>query len=74
MPLWIPEAEPIAKGFFTYSNRKALADGLTFRPLADTVRDALDWAQSRPADHEWRAGMAAEREAELLAAWRTRKG
>jgi 2'-hydroxyisoflavone reductase len=72
IPLWIPESEPIAKGFFTYSNHRAVSDGLAFRPLADTVRATLDWARTRPADHEWRAGMSREREAELLDAWRAR--
>jgi 2'-hydroxyisoflavone reductase len=74
MPLWIPESEPVAKGFFSYSNHKALSDGLTFRPLAGTVRATLDWARTRAADHEWRAGMASEREAELLKVWREVSG
>jgi 2'-hydroxyisoflavone reductase len=70
MPLWIPESEPTAAGFFSYSNQKAVGDGLTFRPLADTARATLDWALSRPKDHEWRAGMEAQREAGILRAWK----
>jgi len=41
---------------------------LKFRPVEETVRDTLAWAQTRPADHTWRAGLTAEREAEVLAA------
>lgn len=47
---------------------KAINAGLKFRPLEETVRDTLAWAQTRPADHEWRAGLTAEREAQVLAA------
>jgi len=46
---------------------KAIQAGLTFRPLEETVRDTLEWAKMRPMDHEWRAGLTAEREAEVLA-------
>lgn len=70
MPLWIPESEPIAPGFFTYSNRQAVAAGLAFRPLDDTVRATLDWLGTRPDDHEWRAGMKREKELQLLREWK----
>jgi 2'-hydroxyisoflavone reductase len=43
--------------------------GLTYRPLDVTVHDTLEWDKSRPADHAWRAGITAEREAELLRLW-----
>ena len=69
MPLWIPESDPEAAGFFAFSIEKALAAGLTFRPLEETIRSTLDWCASRPADHEWRAGISREREAELLRLW-----
>jgi hypothetical protein len=43
---------------------------LAFRPLEDTVRDTLAWAQqTRPADHAWRAGLKPDREQALLEAW-----
>jgi 2'-hydroxyisoflavone reductase len=66
MPLWIPESDPDAALNQT-SIRKALAAGLAFRPLEDTLRSTLAWAATRPADHSWRAGITREREAELLA-------
>ena len=69
IPLWIPESDPDAPGFSAVNCNKAIADGLTFRPLAETVRDTLIWAKTRPADWEWRAGLKPEREAELLRKW-----
>lgn len=65
LPLWIPENDPDI-GSNQTSIRKALQDGLTFRTLEDTVRSTLDWANSSPAGHEWRAGLPREREQELL--------
>jgi 2'-hydroxyisoflavone reductase len=66
MPLWIPESDPSSAGFFAFDNRKAIAAGLTFRPLENTVAATLDWLKPRPADHPWRAGISREREAGLL--------
>jgi 2'-hydroxyisoflavone reductase len=69
MPLWIPESDPDAAGFFAFSIDKAMAAGLTFRPLDETVRDTLAWEATRSKDREWRAGLKSEREAELLERW-----
>lgn len=66
IPLWVPGDEAI--GFGTVDVRRAVANGLRFRPLAATVADTLSWAQQR-ADHEWRAGLAPEKEHTLLQAW-----
>jgi nucleoside-diphosphate-sugar epimerase len=67
MPVWIPNVEQDA-GFSRVDISKAIKAGLTFRPLEETVRDTLEWAATRPSDREWRAGLSAEREAEVLAA------
>lgn len=69
MPVWIPDTEE-NQGFSRMDVSKAIDAGLKFRPLEETVRDTLKWAQSRPADHQWRAGLTAEREAQVLAAWK----
>ncbi len=69
LPLWVSEEE--APGFFSYDVSKAVRDGLTFRPAQETARDTIAWDRTRPADHEWRAGMKPEREQELLEEWRT---
>jgi 2'-hydroxyisoflavone reductase len=67
LPLWLgPE------GDMTVKIERAVSAGLTFRPLADTVRDTLNWDATRPKDHEWRAGLRSERETELVDAWLTR--
>jgi 2'-hydroxyisoflavone reductase len=70
MPLWVPESDPAMAGFFAFDNRKAVAAGLTFRPLADTVHATLAWAATRPPDYQLRAGLAKEKEAALLAIWK----
>lgn len=54
------------------SNAKAIAAGARFRPIAETIRDTADWVREGRGDGEWRAGMKAEREAELLAKWKKR--
>jgi len=65
MPAWIPDDEE-GQGFARIDVSKAINSGLKFRPLEDTVRDTLAWADTRPANHEWRAGLKSEREQELL--------
>ncbi len=48
---------------------KAISDGLSFRPLAETIQDTLAWVTTRPSDTPWRAGLKRERERELLQQW-----
>ena len=72
LPLWVTGSEE-RRGFHTIDVGRAVTAGLTFRPLEHTVRDTLDWDATRPADHAWRAGMAPEREQELLTAWHAEK-
>ncbi len=72
LPLWFPEDTDIAKGFFDFTSDRAIAKGLTFRPLEDTVKATMDWSLSRAEDYEWRGGLRPEREAELLEKWLSR--
>jgi 2'-hydroxyisoflavone reductase len=65
MPAYLPDSGDDA-GFAQVDMSKAIRAGLKFRPLEDTVRDTLAWANTRPADHVWRAGLNTEREQELL--------
>ncbi len=69
LPLWVPASDPAYAGFNAVSVARALAAGLTYRPLADTAADTLAWLATRPADYAWRAGMDHGRERELLAAY-----
>ena len=59
MPLWI--SDPEFAGMLKADNRRAVAAGLTFRPLEDTVRATLE--QADPVEG---VGLTPEREAELL--------
>jgi 2'-hydroxyisoflavone reductase len=69
MPCWIP-----ASKYNHTDNSKAIAAGLRFRQIAETIRDTWHWVRDeRPKDAPWRAGMTAARESEILAAWRSRK-
>jgi nucleoside-diphosphate-sugar epimerase len=75
MPVWIPPANE--EGALARTDiRKALAAGLTFRPLAETARDTLAWFKTLPPDRQktLKAGLTPEREAEVLAAWHKQKG
>src|SRR5438874_5867656 len=71
MPVWAGDELGLAR---TKIDR-ALAKGLTFRPLADTTRDTLVWFKSLPQERQskLRAGLTPEREAEVLAAWHQKK-
>jgi 2'-hydroxyisoflavone reductase len=76
LPLWIPQS-PETRGAGRAKNEKAIAHGLTCRPLADTARDTVTDFEAtkaeRPADFAWGIGRApgisSERETELLKAW-----
>lgn len=61
-------------GQMSINNGRAVAAGLTFRPIAETVKDTLAWWQTLPADRKEknRFVLKPEREAEILAAWRAR--
>jgi 2'-hydroxyisoflavone reductase len=61
-------------GHTSVRNDRAVAAGLTFRPLADTVRDTLAWwrtvPEARRASPKW--AITPEQEATALAAWHAR--
>lgn len=65
MPLWLP-----ADKRSIVDVKRAIAAGLTFRPVADTVRDTLQWAKAERGDKPFeRTGVPAARERELLEKW-----
>ena len=76
LPIWVPSKDNPYAGYGAVSNERAIAAGLTFRPLATTVQDLLAWFHSLPAERqaELGAGITREKEAELLKAWHARKG
>jgi 2'-hydroxyisoflavone reductase len=65
LPLWIPQYS----GFNLFDAGKAVAAGLTTRPVDATVADTLAWDGMRAQMWPMAAGLAPERERELLAAW-----
>ena len=68
LPLWI------AGGGDHYSNALAVEDGLKFRSLKDTALATVRWhKETRKEDYQWRAGLAADKEAKVLAAWHARE-
>ena len=76
LPIWVPSKDSEYAGYGSVSNQRAIAAGLTFRPLATTVQDLLAWFRSLPAERQAKlnAGVTREKEAELLKAWHARKG
>ncbi len=79
LPLWIVGSENA--GLMDANISKAVEAQLTFRPMEETVRDTLAWAEAHPA---WQApgrqdvarppaGLSPEREAQLLTEWHTRR-
>jgi 2'-hydroxyisoflavone reductase len=77
MPVWVPpQGRP---GFSQRSVANAVGKGLTFRPLSETALATLEWHKTRPAAEQQAladgkiAGISATREAEVLAAWKTKK-
>ena len=69
LPAWIP-GDPLS----LVSVARAVNAGLTYRPLAVTALDTLEWDRTRPDEvrDERRAGMSREREREVLEAWAAR--
>ena len=68
MPVWIPGQDETF-GFHRRDIRRALAAGLTCRPLSLTAADTLASFRTLPPERQakLRAGLSPEREAELLA-------
>lgn len=69
MPLWIAESHGWP-GFEAANIDRAKQAGLTFRPVAETVRDTWVWDKDRAGAMV--AGMDAKREADLLKEWAQR--
>jgi 2'-hydroxyisoflavone reductase len=74
MTNWVPPQGEMA-GMLQVSVDAAVQHGLTFRPVADTAQATLDWWNTLPEERRAspRAGLPAERETEVLAAWHARE-
>ena len=75
MTVWQPPYGRTA-GYQRRDATKAIAKGLTFRPVAVTAKDTLDWHKTRPEAEQLATlkgeinGLSMTREAEVLAAWK----
>ncbi|HZN55949.1 MAG TPA: NAD-dependent epimerase/dehydratase family protein [Candidatus Polarisedimenticolaceae bacterium] len=70
LPVWVPSNDG-QEGFTQIDCRKAIAAGLTFRPVAATAKDTLAWFRTLSQDRRGTLGKAisSDKEKELLAAW-----
>jgi len=70
MPTWVPPRGD-SIGFSQINTQKAISKGLTFRPIGDTTKATLEWFHKQPAERQakLKAGLTAERETAVLAAW-----
>lgn len=70
LPIW--QGSGAAFGF---SAERARAAGMRSRPERETTRDLLSWWDTLPVDRRTnlKAGPSAEKEAEVLAAWKARQ-
>ncbi len=74
VPIWSrPDGD--AALYNQVSIQKALAQGLTFRPLSETVSATLEWFRKQTPERQirMRAGIKPAREAEVLAVWHASK-
>lgn len=69
LPIWQG-----SDGAFGISAARAVAAGMQMRPERETARDLLAWWDTLPAERRagLKAGPSAEKEAEVLAAWKAR--
>jgi 2'-hydroxyisoflavone reductase len=68
LPVWLPAEQ---EGLHRTHIARALATGLVTRPLAETVADTAAWMRDASGGGLLpNAGLAPEREAEVLAAWK----
>jgi 2'-hydroxyisoflavone reductase len=70
MPTWVPPRGD-SIGFSQINTQKAISKGLTFRSIGDTTQATLEWFHKQPAERQakLKAGLTAERETAVLAAW-----
>lgn len=79
LPLWYAGgADGQSQGVWTHTSAKALAAGLTCRPVRETVQDTWEWLKEIPEDRRsfgsvrLSHGIDPEKEARILAAWDAR--
>ena len=66
LPLWIPASDLESAGFMHFSCARAVAQGLRFRTLAQTVDDTAAWLKTREEKDAWKSVLSADKERALL--------
>ncbi|MBT5873437.1 MAG: NAD-dependent epimerase/dehydratase family protein [Candidatus Latescibacteria bacterium] len=69
LPLWLPTSAD-HRGFFDIDCSLAIRDGLTFRPLLDTVEATLEWDRERPHHTTFKSTLSTTKEKALVDAWK----
>jgi hypothetical protein len=64
LPLWVPSATH--GGMRSRTGEAARSEGLTCRPLWETVAESVRWEREQGLDRDRRAGLSPAREAALL--------
>jgi len=76
LPLWIPEKDEDSGGLFLGDNQRAIAAGLTYRPILDTIKETFQWdvREGGPPDSPIRVTpITRKREASILAGRQERR-
>ncbi len=75
IPIWSPPDGEYGR-VASVSGERAVGKGLKVRPVRETARDLISWWKTLPDDRttNMRAGLTAEREAEVLAIWHEQAG
>tara|TARA_R110002049_G_scaffold115854_8_gene268069 strand:- start:4215 stop:5318 length:1104 start_codon:yes stop_codon:yes gene_type:complete len=74
IPSYAPWYREGATPFMQVNNDRALASGLTFRPIGDTANDMIARLDEVAVDADRQGGFSAAKEAELLAEWHAAQG
>ncbi|MFF2499761.1 hypothetical protein [Peribacillus sp. NPDC058075] len=61
-------------GFSAVDNGKAINNGLTFRPLSETLEDIWNWEKCRTESADRKAGIHRQHESDLLGLWKQTVG
>jgi 2'-hydroxyisoflavone reductase len=67
LPLWIPASDAESAGFMHLPCARAVAHGLAFRPLEETIEDTAAWLCRRDNSAAWRSVLSGAKEREILA-------
>jgi 2'-hydroxyisoflavone reductase len=73
VPLWVPQGATHLRGMMTMNCDKAVAAGLTFRLLRETIQDTLRWYKASRPNGTLAAGIDPGKERALLSRWHEEK-